>query len=382
MMKALGFFLGLMLLAIPIFAATVTTDNDIRVTEILRIKINNSVNGSIEVSKDKGLNWEPIGSVIYPTEKISSQGFAASKWIESGRVAATAVNAIHIKTGPKDRDKSIFSLLPVEFLQPPKKYKSFLSPNSSIYTNIIAGSQIFGGEFSPFVGNEVKIAPQGKALAPMRKGYVPKINDFIYIIVKQPVNYPKEMVFENSFGGKITLKYFNGQETIVGQVLRPVSGIGRFEGGVYTGSARIRANHPGVIDVSVSPMDQMGGFQIVPSVHAADMAYVKDGTQWMIISPIEVGQPALEGLPPFFRQFIRPVYDQVSIEAQDWDDYALSRFLVDVKYVGTEKWHPMPIFEINKYYFKRSLPTWANSVLKNVSHIRILFPITVYENLL
>lgn len=364
------------------YAATATIESDIRVREIFRVKINNSVNGSIEVSKDKGINWEPIGLVIYPTEKISSQGFAASKWIESGRVAATAVNAIHIKTGPKDWDKSIFSILPIEFLKPPSKYKSFLSPDSSIYTNLPAGSQIFGGEYSPFVGNEVKITPLGSSLAPMRKGYVPKLNDLIYLIVKQPINYPKEMVFENTFGGKITLKYFNGQEKLVGQVLRPVSGIGRFEGGVYTGSARIRANHPGVIDISVSPMAQMGGFQIVPSEHAADMAYVKDGTQWMIISPIEVGQPTLEGLAPLFRQFIRPVYDQVSIEAQDWDEYALKRFLVEVKYVGTEKWHPMPVLEINKFYYKRTLPPRYNSVLKNVSHIRILFPITPYENLL
>jgi hypothetical protein len=356
-------------------SSSVSRENNPRLEEVYRIKIENKVDGSIEVSEDKGESWESLGKVLYPTEKVSKHGYAAAMWVEAGRVAASAVNAIHIKTGAVDEKRSIFSILPKEFLRPPKSYRSFLSPNSSIYTNIPAGKSIFGGGYAPFVGNKVLLSSPAQQIADLPQDYAPKVDDTFYILVERPVDYPKEIVFENRFGGRISISYFSGDERIIGEVLRPVVGIGRFEGSRFANPGRVRANHAGVIDVSTSPYRGLGGFQIVPALHGSGMAYVKTATQWMVIGPSKADDPSLEGMAPFFRYFINPSYRPEDLEDENWEEKLLSRFLVEVKYEGKEKWKPMPILEISKFYQRRKLPSWANSALKNISHFRILFPI-------
>ncbi|MFC1571106.1 hypothetical protein ACFL31_00975 [Candidatus Margulisiibacteriota bacterium] len=344
--------------------------------EAYRIRLENVVGGTIEVSADGGATWQAVGQVLYPTEKVSERGYAAAKWVGEGRVAASAVNAIHIKTGPKDWDRTIFSILPKEFLQPPKVYKSFLSPNSSIYTDIPAGTSIFGGGFSPYVGNMVMLSAPAQPVTPLPRDYVPKIDDVLYVIVDRPVKYPREIVFENRFGGQITVKYFSGEpKKVIGEVKRPVVGIGRFPGSRYAAPGRIRANHAGVIDISTSPIGSVGGFQIVPAAHGEDMGYVREATQWMVIGAASVEDPSLEGLAPFYKYFIQPNYRLSDLEDEDWYNRLLQRFLVEVKYVGDDAWYPMPVHEINDFYLRRNIPRWANSALRGISHFRVLFPI-------
>ena len=79
----------------------------------------------------------------------------------------------------------------------------------------------------------------------------------------------KRIVFENVFDGKVT-GYYGGQSgKVLGRVLKPVTGSGRFGGSTYIGPGLLRANHPGVICVSTGPVGKPGGFQIVPAVHAS-----------------------------------------------------------------------------------------------------------------
>lgn len=356
-------------------AAALDNENNPDFEEIYRIKIENKVDGAIEVSRDWGFSWEAVGKVLYPTHRISKNGYAAAKWVGPGRVAASAVNAIHLKVGAKDWSRSIFSILPKEFLKTPKKYRSFLSPNSSIYTNISAGKSIFGGGAAPFVGNVVMLSQPAKPIVVMPQDYVPEIGNTFYILVDRPVKYPKEIVFENRFGGQIMVNYFEGGQSIIGEVLRPVVGIGRFEGSRYVDPGRIRANHAGVIDISTSPKGTVGGFQIVPGEHASDMSYVKTATQWMVIGAADVKDQSLEGRAPFFKYFIHPSYNPEDLNDEDWYNRLLDRFLVEVIYEGEEEWKPMPVYEINEFYVRRKLPVWANSALKKIAYFRILFPI-------
>ncbi|NQT29212.1 MAG: hypothetical protein HQ596_01440 [Candidatus Saganbacteria bacterium] len=352
-----------------------TKENHPEFIELYRIKIENQVGGTVEVSEDRGQSWQPVGKVLYPTHKVNKNGYQAAKWIGEGQVAATAVNAIHIKTGGADWEKSIFSILPKEFLKPPKHYQSFLSPDSSIYTDIPAGKSIFGGGFAPFVGNQVMVSSAAQPVVVMPRDYEPKIGDTYYIIVERPVDYPKEIIFENRFGGRIYLNYYGGDQRVIGEVLFPVSGIGRFAGSKYVTAGRIRANHPGVIDISVSPYGSIGGFQIIPALHTLDMRYVKSSTQWMVIGPTDVEDPSLEGIAPFFKYFIQPNYRPDDLYAKDWEARFLDRFLVEVIYEGDSTWEPMPVFEIDEFYLSGKLPAWADKALDKVSHVRIFFPI-------
>ncbi len=183
------------------------------------------------------------------------------------------------------------------------------------------------------------------------------------------------MVFENRFGGKISITYFNGVEKVIGEVLKPVVGVGRFEGSKYASVGRIRANHAGVIDVSTSILGKVGGFQIVPSVHGTGMEYVKATTQWMVIGPPDINDPAYEGKAPFFKYFLRPAYASSDLEGEDWEKKLLERFLVEVKVKGKEGWQPMPVYEFDEYYLTGDVPPWSNTALSNITHLRILFPI-------
>ncbi|MEA3493079.1 MAG: hypothetical protein U9R38_01685 [Candidatus Margulisiibacteriota bacterium] len=350
----------------------IETENSAEYEEIYRIKIDNRVGGVVEVSGDKGKVWEPSGKVVYPTARVSKTGYSAAKWVAPGEVAAAAVNSIHIKTGSIETERTIFSILPKEFILPPKKYRSFLSPNSSIYTDIKAGTSIFGGGFSPFVGNVVMLSEWGKKKVQLPEKYVPKVGDEFYIIVTRPKRLPKEIIFENRFGGAITIRYYSGDRRVIGEVLRPVSGVGRFEGSRYVDPGRIRANHAGVIDISVSPKGSLGGFQIVPALHGQNMNYVKKMTQWMVIGPKDVTDPSLEGIAPFFRGYIHPQYSADDLEAKDWEEKLLSRYLVEVRYDGEDTWGPMPIYSLKRRW---PLPKWSNSVFDYVSHFRIFFPI-------
>ncbi len=356
-------------------SAQVDYENNPKFEEILRIKIVNQAGGSIEVSSNAGKNWQKIGKVIYPSIKTNAESYKAARWVPDGRVAATSVNAIHLKTATASANGSgiIFSLLPAEFVKTAKARRSYLSPDSSIYTDLPAGETIFGGSFSPFVGNRLLVsrAPEPALLLP--NNYKPQLGDKIYIIVERPIDYPRDIVFENKFGGKITIDYFNGSEKVIGRVLRPVVGVGRFEGSKFSGVGRIRANHAGVIDVSTSRLGKVGGFQIVPAEHGSNLSYVRTSTQWMVIGADE----PLEGKAPFFKYFIRPVYGEGDLEAEDWESKFLLRFLVEVKLKGSDRWQSMPVMEFDDYYLSGDLPVWANDALKDITYLRLLFPLDV-----
>ncbi|MBU0501665.1 MAG: hypothetical protein KJ811_00265, partial [Candidatus Margulisbacteria bacterium] len=360
---------------IAFFIILFSSSSQANFQEAYRLKIENKINGEIAVSQDSGRTWQAQGKVLYPTKMVSQQGYMASAWVESGEVAATAVNAIHIKVSAKGT-KTIFSLLPKEFLRPPKKYNSFLSPDSSIYTNIAAGTKIFGGDFAPFVGSQVLVERGVESPLPLSEDFQPKIGDVYYVIVKEPLEYPSEIIFENKFGGRIIARYQYGMpDKVIGTVLAPVVGIGRFSGTNFAGPGRVRANHAGVIDISTSRLGEIGGFQIIPAVHSIDMPYVKRKTQWMVVGAPSLEGETLEGAAPLFKYFINPDYREADIYAEDWEQKFLSRFLVDVKFEKSNDWSPMPILEIPRFYLYKELPTWADTALDKISYIRVLFPL-------
>ncbi len=358
----------------------VAEENAPEFVESARIKIKNERDGRIEVSTNEGDTWTEVGRVVYPCNLVSNQGYTASKWVPDGPVAATAVNAIHIKTDYNFADEKgvLWSILPKDMLKPPTYYNSYLSPDSSIYTDIPAGKAIFGGHFAPLVGNQVSTMDADGNLYPIGLGYVPKLEETYVIVIQRPKRTPKEVIFENRFGGLVTLIYPDGEEKLIGEVLKPVVGVGRFSGTKYSDTGRIRANHTAVIDISTSPIGKVGGFQIIPAAHGMsdEMLFARTLTQWMVVGPVSALDPSPEGVAPLYKYFVRPAYDPDDIDAPDWKARLLDRFLVQVKYVEEEKWQPMPEITLDPD-LRKSLPDWAFKALKNVSHVRIMFP--VYE---
>ena len=343
---------------------------DSRLTERFCLRLVNDQGGEIAVSTDQGASWRIIGHVLQHAEKIEPKGFTASKWVQPGRVAATAVNAIHITTDydPVADRAAVFSLLPKGIVA---TGTSFYSATASIITDILPGAGIFGGGLAPFVGNRILVG-RGGGEDEMEKGYVPARGDCLTIIVESFAAPPSQVVFENRESGLIWLQFPDGSRRAIGRVIRPVHGVGRFTGTQYANIGRIRANHPGVIDVSCSLLGRVGGFQIIPERHAHDpeMGRALTMTQWMIVAPLSP-EEHWEGVPPLFYQYIRPDYRPTDLTAPDWEELLLSRFLVEVRH-GEGLWGPCPAVALDP---NKPLPDWANSALADITAVRILFPV-------
>lgn len=337
----------------------------------------NDANGDIAGSRDGGKTWQPLGHVLYYTEKVTDQGYTASKWAPSSAISATAVNAIHIRTGynAKDDKGIVFSILPKEMTtELGRRLQSFSSPDA-IITDIPGGTGIFGGHWAPILGNPIALQQTDGTLTPLPDKYRPKRGDIFVIRVLQAVDSPKEIDFENRFGGFITVIGWDDSEKVIGQVLKPVEGVGRFWGTQYTDVGRLRANHNGVIDISVAPMGQVGGIQIIPREHAMspEMTRARTMTQWMVVGPLDARDPSWEGVAPLFLGYLQPSWSADDWNASDWRDRVLSRTLVQVR-MNNGPWQPMPTFSLDPN-LNKPMPEWANTALQDMTHLRILLPV-------
>lgn len=284
--------------------------------ELFRLRIVNDYSGPIEVSLDKGNSWVTLGKVDRPAVTYNPDAFRASGYIESGVVSASAVNAIHITVSKSEVDpintaeKSGRTISII-----PRGTDTSIEPNSRILTNIEGGTLIFK-EWSPFVGNRVFL--EGEDISPVPDNYIPAIGDRLLILVTAPSVMPKEILFENRVDGNVYLCYSETEKEVVAKVVRAVRGTGRFGGTLFALPSSVRANHPGVIDISTSGVfageyvdatpEEAGGFQIIPNRHAntPELRGVWTATQWMILAPIN--EQFLEGAFPLFRGLIRPGY--------------------------------------------------------------------------
>ncbi len=355
--------------------------------EIARVRIHNSVGGTIEGSRDGGATWQSIGHVLLPAVKVNPNAYLAAKYAQSGSVAATAVNALHFCAGQnlKASRGIIWSMIPAADTAAGRislqselggtaskalAANAAVSPDAALRTDIPGGSGLFGGFYTPFVGNKIWLEKAG-ALTPLADGYVPAVGDAWVIPVEQPRRYPVSVTFENVKGGAVTAEYRGEEPKPIARVLRPVGGVGRFVGSFFAEVGRIRANHCGVIDLSTSLNGKVGSFQIVPEAHAREYGPPFQLTQYLIISPLE-GAPPLEGTPPLFYGYIRPRFEPNDIN-KPLEEGLLGRFGMEFKYRGDDTWHPA-----GTWWMEQGAPLWnfMNSALSDVTHIRIRFPFT------
>lgn len=376
----------------PEWPGVYPTPAQLREREVFFIAIENRFDGAISVittavtspsqcclTPPSGSILQLVGHVLAPVTQVNPKGFTASGWAEPGTICASAVNAIHLKTDHNYNDGRgvIFSLLPIEFAEfDPKAYKSYFNKSSSLFTDITAGSTIFGGQWSPLVGSRIMLVPGGdySAAQDIVPGYVPKDGDVLLLRVERRKYNPEWIEFENSFGGLIWIKEIGMDAYPIGQVLKPVVGIGRFLGTQYTGIGRIRAAHPGVICISTSPMNTIGGFQIIPRDHAMspEMTNARVKTQWMVVGPLWALDPSWEGLPPLFTDYFYPAFSPAFTASGELNDdingaaVFLDRFTVRARYSDAE--------DPQRYILLREADIIDNYALKTMTHLRIYFP--------
>ncbi len=304
------------------------------------IKIENKSNGEITLLENG--KETRCGNVLKPAVSLNTRPFTATKWGKVNTVVASAVNAIHIL-----KKHGIISILPF------KSYSSGARSKSSILTNVPPQYTIFGGGYSPFVGSKVICKPE--------KG-VPKE---IEIVVSKKKSEIAELIFQNSVGGKIIAIYINGERKVIGRVIKPVKGVGRFTGSKFTGVGRVRANHPGVICISTSPLGKIGGFQIIPYKHSLSKEMLKIAwglTQWMIVDYAPGEYPLFEGA-------ILPNWNPRALRSKNWKKLLLRRTLVMAKFGNDPQWHLLPPITGRK-----------DHALKNLKGIKLYLPIITSKN--
>jgi len=279
--------------------------------ETYRIRIVNSVDGAIQVSDDAGKTGHRVGRVTAPATQ-SLMGYSASGYAQPGTVAAVAVHGLRIRVGDLDTpDPLLINVLPREFAQTPNLFGGHVSGLSGIYTNIPVGTGIFR-DLSPLVGNPVYLENRvGGDPQPLPLNYIPREGDVLLIRALAPANPLKEVFFDNVAGGQVRATFADRTTRILTHVVKPVVGVGRYDGCSYTGVGALNTNHDGVLTVSTAPVttsplfegigpERRGGFQIQPAYHNAQGDGAGAPSVLVIGSRKKPRAPEMEGTPPLF----------------------------------------------------------------------------------
>jgi len=257
--------------------------------------IENKVYGKVYLVDEITSDTILLGNVISPVKDINPFLFEASKWGRDFSVVASSVNGLHIKLFTFFESKSKEPIGAAGFSINPKE----ISSQYSIQTDIPAGTEIFLKNAPP-VNSLIFIRDENGKI--INRKFI-NINDSIVIKYFEPKNYT--IRFENCKGGGI---FFENDKKYhkIGSVIQPIKGIGRFPGTKYAPSSSVRANHPGVICISTSPLGEIGGFQIIPYEHSQEpeLKYVPNNPAYMIVK-IDNNKKTV-GSTPLFADYIIP----------------------------------------------------------------------------
>jgi len=297
------------------------------------------------------------GAVLALPTNTRWPSYTASAWGEPSEVCASAVNAIHILVSVENGKGRTMSIIPKETIAPAA------GPGASLVISSKASYGIFGA-FAPPVGSRVSFIKRGGTKREsLSASNMPQAKDTLIITVCK-IHTPYMVEFENRPGGRIT-EWSSSGVKVIGRVIRPLAGTGRFEGTIFQRRGALRANHCGVIDFSTSPVGKVGGCQIIPWDHALksrEMQGAWDMTQWLIAGPAD-GASMMGGSFPLFKGALVPGPSQGEQMWDVWSTYG-RKSLVIARVKGGS-WEPVPESSGRN-----------DSALLDVTHIRIYFPFT------
>jgi hypothetical protein len=278
-----------------------------------------------------------IGTVLRPATELNSESFHASLWGQPMTVVASAVNAVHIKAyneaaAPR---AAVITLLPADLIHSDLAGVPSQPRNDSIYTDIPGGRGIFGGAWPVLTGNRVSVYRDTKHILFEGLADTIKVGDIIIIEVRTPEQWPQSLVFDNHEGGTVVLAGADGTRTICATISKPVTGTGRFSGGVFCNPGGIRATHSGVLDLDFSPFGETGGLQFIPYAHSLspEMSYSQDSPPYGILLGPDGND--LRGQAPLFAGYL---YPQSGLEAPA----KLPRLNLSVQFGMSSLWMPVP----------------------------------------
>ncbi len=323
---------------------------------LFEIKIPLEKGASVTVTTADGV-VRTVGTVKALPTKTRWPSYTASAWSAPGTVCASAVNAIHMLVSvEKDRGRTM-SVIPQETIAPAA------GAGASVVLSSQAGESIFGA-WAPPVGSAVFVRRPDMSQTPLAANSLPKAGDTLVIAANWDDSLPYMVNIENRPGGRV-IAWRRGSYELLGRVIKPLGGTGRFEGTLFQRTGAVRANHSGVIDVSTTPRGTTGGFQVIPWDHALkskEMQNVWNMTQWLVIGPAD-GRSMLGGTAPLFKKGLVPGPAAGEKLWDVWSTYG-RRSLVLARY-DNGKWRRL-----------KEVAGRSDNGLKGITELRIYYPFT------
>lgn len=324
--------------------------------QLFEIRVPLSIDATVTAVQPNGQSSD-IGTVIALPTTTRWPSYTASAWGNPGEVCASAVNAIHMLVSVEKGRGRTLSIIPQETIAPAA------GAGASVVISTKAGTGIFGA-WAPPVGSDVFVLQgENDRSEKLSATNLPHLGNTLVIRAFEN-NMPYMVEIENRPGGRIT-EWDKNECKVIGRVIRPVRGVGRFAGTKFQKTGELRANHPGVIDYSTSPIDKIGGFQIIPWDHALtskEMQNVWELTQWMVAAPIN-GQLKMGGTFPLFSKGLVPGTSGTEKLWNIWATYGRKSPLL-VRLNGGP-WQQIPVAEGKN-----------DNAFIQVTHLRIYYPIT------
>lgn len=339
------------LVMLLMLSSRVSADGDL----LFEIRIPAEVGAQATATGKDGVTHD-IGTVLALPKTTRYPSYSASAWGNPGEVCASAVNAIHMLVSVEDGKGRTMSIIPEETIAPAA------GVNAAFVLSAAADSGIFGA-WAPPSGTEVFVLSPDGTMEKLGKTSLPKRGDNMLLRVYRRET-PYFVEIENRPGGRVIAWDTSGYR-VIARVLRRVAGTGRFEGTLFQSGSRLRANHPGVLDFSTAGRGAIGGFQIIPWDHALDSKEMQgawDMSQWMIIGAAD-GASMLGGSFPLFSSGLVPGPSEEEKLWDIWSTYG-RRSLVLVRLNG------------GGWQFLPKVSGRADDGLKDMTHLRIYFPVT------
>lgn len=351
--KNYGVFLSILLIGLFCMGTRAYSQSNVMEVPVFEIRIPVTLGAQATV-KDKYGNVHNIGEVLAIPSGTRYPSYSASAWGTPGAVCASAVNAVHILVSVEKERGRIISVIPKETIAPAA------GVGAAFVLSAPAAMGIFGA-WAPAVGTEVMIESPDGTERHLNDG-LPQKGEALVMRVYENYQPPYFVEIENRPGGRVTVWDQHGYK-VVARVIRRVAGTGRFEGTLFQGGSRLRANHTGVIDVSTGERGKIGGFQIIPWEHALgskEMQGAWDMAQWMIIGATD-GKSPLAGSVPLFRGLLVPGSSEGERLWDIWSTYGRKSLILARLNGGA--WQFMP-----------TVSGRNDNGLSTVTHLRVYFP--------
>lgn len=300
-------------------------------------------------------------------------------WSLAGSVASTAVNSISIRTSydKATQTGTVFYLLPAQKKSENREPLANLPASmqaAAIQTDMPTAKGIFGDTLTPFQGNPVYLAVNDdmKPLSAIAK-YTPTKGDVFIISVQQLKNMPQTYTFENTYGGFVKARDWQNHETIIGQVLVPVRGIGPLADTAGTGVGRLSSSKNGTLDISVRAQGNPGGFRLVLCTedNKEEVTKARFSNSCMVVSEFYASDPSWQGMAPLFMGYLHPRYSEDDFKGADYMTRLGERVGVEFKVDNGE----FGGFPPNLMGADQQLPKTADIAMEHITGIRIDCPV-------